>query len=57
MAPFAGPTDITANMAEEFQNTISLYGNVEVVEEIAQRIGSALFENIEIKCTYEFILL
>ena len=32
-------------MAEEFQNTISLYGAVEAVEEIAQRIGSALFEN------------
>ena len=32
-------------MAEEFKNTISLYGAVEAVEEIAQRIGSALFEN------------
>ena len=32
-------------MAEEFQNTISLYGEVEAVEEIAQRIGHALFEN------------
>jgi len=44
-------------MAEEFQNTISLYGEVEAVEEIAQRIGSALFENMENKCTDEFILL
>jgi hypothetical protein len=44
-------------VAEEFKNTISLYGAVEVVEEIAQRIGSALFENIETKCTDEFILL
>ena len=59
MAPFAGPTDITANMAEEFQNTISLYGNVEAVEEIAQRIGSALFENTkgDSASTLDFILL
>jgi len=57
MAPFAGPTDITANMAEEFHNTISLYGKVEAVEEIAQRIGSALFENLKSKSTDAFILL
>ena len=44
-------------MAEEFQNTISLYGKVEAVEEIAQRIGHTLFENMENKCTDEFILL
>ena len=44
-------------MAEEFQNTISLYGKVEPVEEIAKRIGSALFENMETKCTDDFILL
>ena len=44
-------------MAEEFQNTISLYGEVEAVEEIAQRIGHTLFENMENKCTDEFILL
>ena len=44
-------------MAEEFQNTISLYGKVEAVEEIAKRIGHTLFENMENKCTDEFILL
>jgi hypothetical protein len=44
-------------MAEEFQNTISLYGPVDGVEEIAQRIGAALFENIAGAATGEFILL
>ena len=46
-------------MAEEFQNTISLYGEVEAVEEIAQRIGHALFENTkgDAVAPLDFILL
>ena len=44
-------------MAEEFQNTISLHGPVDAVEEIAQRIGAALFENTVGAATGAFILL
>ena len=46
-------------VAEEFKNTISLYGKVEAVEEIAHRIGSALFENTkgDSASTLDFILL
>ena len=44
-------------MAEEFQNTISLYGPVDAVEEIARLIGMALFENLESESTDAFILL
>jgi len=44
-------------MAEEFQNTISLYGPVDAVEEIARLIGMALFKNLESESTDEFILL
>jgi len=44
-------------MAEEFQNTISLYGPVDAVEEMARLIGMALFENLESESTDAFILL
>jgi hypothetical protein len=44
-------------MAEEFQNTISLYGPVDAVEEIAHLIGIALFENLKSESTDAFILL
>lgn len=44
-------------MAEEFKNTISLYGPVETVENAAQKIGAALFENLQSASTKEFILL
>ena len=44
-------------MAEEFQNTISLYGPVDAVEEVARLIGIALFENLESECTDDFIFL
>jgi len=44
-------------MAEEFQNTISLYGSVEAVEEVARLIGIALFKNLESECTDDFIFL
>jgi hypothetical protein len=44
-------------MAEEFQNTISLYGPVDAVEEIARLIGMALFKNLESESTDAFILL
>ena len=44
-------------MAEEFQNTISLYGPLDAVEEVARLIGASLFENLESECTDEFILL
>ena len=44
-------------MAEEFQNTISLYGRVDAVEEVARLIGIALFENLESECTDNFIFL
>ena len=44
-------------MAEEFQNTISLYGPVDAVENTAQEIGSTLFENLKDASTKEFILL
>jgi len=44
-------------MAEEFQNTISLYGPLEAVENTVQEIGSALFENLKNATAKEFILL
>jgi len=44
-------------MAEEFQNTISLYGPLDPVESSAQQLGAALFENIKNATTEEFILL
>ena len=44
-------------MAEEFQNTISFYGPLDAVEEVARLIGASLFENLESECTDEFILL
>ena len=44
-------------MAEEFQNTISLYGRVDAVEEVARLIGVSLFKNLENECTDEFIFL
>jgi hypothetical protein len=44
-------------MAEEIQNTISLYGPVDAVEEVARLIGASLFENLESQSTDEFILL
>ena len=44
-------------MAEEFQNTISLYGPVNAVEEMARLIGIALFENLKSESTDTFILL
>lgn len=44
-------------MAEEFQNTISLCGPVDAVEEMAQRIGGALFENMAGAAAGEFILI
>jgi len=44
-------------MAEEFQNTISIYGPVDAVENTAQEIGSALFENMKSASTTEFIWL
>lgn len=44
-------------MAEEFQNTISLYGPVEEVETSAQSIGASLYENFKSASTHEFILL
>jgi hypothetical protein len=44
-------------MAEEFQNTISLHGPLDAVEEIAHLIGIALFENLKSKSTDTFILL
>jgi hypothetical protein len=44
-------------MAEEFQNTISLYGPVDAVEEIVRLIGMALFDNQESESTNEFVLL
>ena len=44
-------------MAEEFQNTISLYGPVDAVEEMARLIGNVLFKNLESECADEFIFL
>jgi hypothetical protein len=44
-------------MAEEFQNTISLYGPVDAVEAVAHLIGMALFENLKSETTDAFILL
>lgn len=44
-------------MAEEFQNTISLYGPVDAVEEMARLIGVSLFKNLESESTDEFVLL
>jgi hypothetical protein len=44
-------------MAEEFQNTISLYGPVDAVEEMARLIGMALFKNLKSESTDEFIFL
>jgi hypothetical protein len=44
-------------MAEEFQNTISLHGPVNAVEEMARLIGIALFENLKSESTDTFILL
>ena len=44
-------------MAEEFQNTISLYGPVDAVEEVARLIGASLFENLKSESAGEFILL
>jgi hypothetical protein len=44
-------------MAEEFKNTISLYGPVDAVEEIVRLIGMALFDNQESESTNEFVLL
>ena len=44
-------------MAEEFQNTISLYGPVDAVEEVARLIGVSLFKNLESECTDNFIFL
>jgi hypothetical protein len=44
-------------MAEEFQNTISLYGPVDAVEEMARLIGIALFKNLKSESTDAFILL
>jgi len=44
-------------MAEEFQNTILLYGPVTAVEEMARLIGMVLFENLESESTDAFILL
>ena len=44
-------------MAEEFQNTISLHGPLDAVEEIARLIGMALFENLKSESTDAFILL
>ena len=44
-------------MAEEFQNTISLYGPVDAVEEIARLIGMVLFKSLESESTDAFILL
>jgi hypothetical protein len=44
-------------MAEEFQNTISLYGPVEDVEANAHAIGATLVENLRSASTGEFILL
>jgi len=44
-------------VAEEFQNTISLYGPLEGVENTAQKIGAALFENLKNATAKEFILL
>lgn len=44
-------------MAEEFQNTILLYGPLDAVEEMAHLIGIALFKNLESESTDTFILL
>ena len=44
-------------MAEEFQNTISLYGPVVTVEEMARLIGVSLFKNLESECKDDFIFL
>jgi len=44
-------------MAEEFQNTISLYGPLEAVENTSQKIGASLFENLKNASTKEYILL
>jgi len=44
-------------MAEEFQNTISLYGPLDAIEKSAQKIGAALFENLKNSSTTEFIFL
>jgi hypothetical protein len=44
-------------MAEEFQNTISIYGPVDAAENTAQKIGAALFENMKSASTTEFVLM
>ena len=44
-------------MAEEFQNTISLYGPVDAVQEMARLIGMSLVKNLKNKCSDEFIFL
>lgn len=44
-------------MAEEFQNTILLYGPVDKVEASAQQIGEALFKKLNSGSTEEFIFL
>jgi hypothetical protein len=45
------------HMAEEFQNTISLHGPVDAVEEMARLIGMLLFKNLKSESTDEFIFL
>lgn len=44
-------------MAEDFQNTITLQGALPAVEEMAQKIGAILFENMVDQSVGDFLFL